>query len=482
MAAGQPRVITPMQAGLRSALIPGWGQLATRRRRLGWVLMAASGGGGLMVGAAMLTLGWLEVLSRLADPDVLAAVLVGNVVVAATRLVSTEHAWWANGGRNGLAALLLGVVVLVPHVAAGWVGSEVRHTLLEVFAPPQPPPAAVSVPSSTTTSTSTTVIPPTVLAATITTSTSTTAPSTTTTSTTTTTTTTVPTTTTTTLPLGKERLNLLVLGGDAGPGRSGLRTDTVMVASVDTTTGDAALFGLPRNFGSLVFSDGTPFPGAILNEVYGWGRAHPDAFGGVDPGVSALADVAEHLTGLETDYFLLVDLTGFADVVDAFGGVALTVPVPIDGPLYDPDTGRHTMIRIPPGDQVLDGGQALAYARSRLGTSDYDRMARQRCLVAAMIAQVDPVGLLTRLSGLLDVLETHLTTDLPVDLVPDLVRLAALVEAGEIRSIGFDPTWGLGRNSAGYPIPDVDRIRAAVHQTITDPATAAVPIAADACG
>lgn len=467
---------SPFGAGLRSVLVPGWGQLSGSRRRLGWVLIFATTAAvaGLMatVVTAVTLVGSVGAVARLADPELLQTLLAANVVVAITRLVSVEHAWWTRGGRNVFVAVLLGVIVLLPHVVVGWFGVEVRHTLVEVFAPP-PPPTAPTLPETT----STTV--PTTVPTTTTPPTSTTVPTTTT--TTVTTTTTAP-TTTTTLPMGRERLTVLLLGGDAGPGRTGLRTDTTMVASVDTTTGAAAIFGLPRNFGSLRFSDGTRFTGTILNSVYGWGRRNPEVFGGVDPGASAVMDVAEHLTGLDIDYFLLVDLTGFADLVDVVGGITLTVPAPVDGPLYDPETGDYTMVRIDAGPQTLDGGRALAYARSRLGTTDYARMARQRCLISALVDEMDPLDLITRLPDFLTEVESHVTTDLPVDLVPDLITLADRVEAGSIRAVGFGPSWGLGRNQRGYVVPDVERIRAAVQEVLAEPASDLVPRVAAACG
>jgi LCP family protein required for cell wall assembly len=469
---------TPLGAGLRSLLLPGWGQLAARRRMIGWTLILVTFALTVAMVTVVTSLGMVEVAARLVDPDVLLVVLAANALMAAGRLASTGHAWWARGGRHWLGALVLAVLVLSPHVALAWVGSGTRDMLLEVFAtslPPDDPRPATPIATTPAASTTTTTVP----------TTTTTEPPTTTTTLPPSTTTTMAPATTTTLPFQGERLNLLLLGGDAGPGRRGLRTDTIMVASFDPVTGDAALFGLPRNYGGFTFSDGTPFPGRILNEVYGWGRKHPDVFAGIDPGASAIQDVAEHITGLDIDYFVLVDLTGFAEVVDAFGGVTLDVPQTIDGPLYDPDTGDHEMIRISTGPQTLDGGQALAYARSRLGSSDYARMARQRCILAAMVEEADLVALLARIPDLTETITSHLTTDLPLDVVPELIRLLPRVSAADIRVVGFDPEWSSGRTEAGYSVPDIERIRAAVKQAITNPDSAAslgVYTATDACG
>jgi len=458
---------SPLQAGFRSLLLPGWGQLANRHRVLGWfsilVTLATVG-----IGAAVfIHLGPLEIAARLADPDTLLTLVGVNVLIAGARLFATGHAWWAGGGRNWFTAAVLAVLVLVPHVVVGWMGMDTRDMLLDVFAdsgatstamtpPPGTPPASVEpapAPASTTmptttTTTTTTTIPGTPVTLPLTPSL------------------TPPTAPPPTLPFSGDRFNLLILGGDAGPDRPGLRTDTAMIASFAPTTGDAALVGLPRNYTHLSLTDGTELGDLIFNEVYEWGLDHQESFEGLHAGAAAVADVAEYLTGLEIDHFMLVDMTGFASVVDAFGGVTLTVPRAIYGPLYDVEDGSYEMITIPTGKQTLTGAEALAYTRARQNSSDYSRMGRQRCVLAAMVAGAEPLTLLTSLPELLDTVETHVTTDLPLDLVPGLIRLLPEVTAGDIRVIGFDHTWRLGRSDAGHAIPDVERIRAAVAELI----------------
>lgn len=466
-------------AAIRSTIIPGWGQLATNRPILGKALIFITGLLAIVGLTVFLFVEPIELYSWLADPDVILFVVLGNLLFAILRLFSTGHAWVVGGGRKWFAAVLLAAIVAIPHAAIAWVGLETRDSMMKVFsestplAAPEAPTTTAPAPTSTTT---------------------------------------VPTTTTTEMvltpvdpaapgeygsdqidleavslwrPFGEERLNILLLGGDAGPGRSGLRTDTMMVASIDPVSGDSALIGLPRNFGGVTLKDGSEVPVRRLNHVYGWGSDQPDRFGGPDPGAAAIRDVAENITGLEIDYYMLVDLTGFGDLVDAFGGVRLNVPAPVDGPLYDPETGGYEMVRIAAGDQHLDGDHALAYARARYGSSDYARMGRQRCIVASMADGADPLTLLPRLSDLLGVVENNMSTDVPVELLPELVRLAPRVEPANVRVIGFDPTWRIGRTPDGHAIPDIERIRAAVRESIEDPTGAealGVTTAESACG
>jgi LCP family protein required for cell wall assembly len=206
--------------------------------------------------------------------------------------------------------------------------------------------------------------------------------------------------------------------------------------------------------------------------VYGWGAEHPELFEGPDTGAAATVDAVAYVTGLEIDHFVLVDLTGFADVVDAFGGVKLEVTEPVDGPLYDVVTGGYEMVHIPAGTQRLDGDHALAFARARYGSSDYARMGRQRCILATMAAQADVLSLFSKLGKLLNAVEANLVTDISSDMIPDLIRLTPRVSSRDIRVIGFDATWGAGFTAAGSTIPDLDRIREAVKLTIRKPGKA----------
>jgi len=151
---------------------------------------------------------------------------------------------------------------------------------------------------------------------------------------------------------GKERVNVLLLGGDGGVGREGVRTDTVVVASIDTKTGDTTLFSLPRNLENLPFPPGSPlaavYPNgfqagseseSLLNAVYRNGPAdHPNILGPTDdPGADFLKLGVGEALGLHIDYFVLVNLDGFSQLVDALGGITVNVNyyVPIGG---DPGT------------------------------------------------------------------------------------------------------------------------------------------------
>lgn len=287
-------------------------------------------------------------------------------------------------------------------------------------------------------------------------------------------TTTIETTTTTVADpfAGKDRVNVLLLGGDSGPGRGGERTDTMILASIGIETGDVALFGFPRGLSGLRFPDGTRFAAyqGILNEVYPYGLDQPDLFPGKNPGAEAVKSMIEGLTGVDIDYYVLVDLNAFVDVVDALGGVTMYIPRTIIDEEYPKEDGTTISIRIDSGVQELDGTEALAYVRSRRQSDDYNRMGRQRCFLTAVADQVDVGSLITGLPRLLDTVEENVDTDIPLNQLPNFLQLAGKVEATEAISVTFGPPdWISGYTDARFPIPDPVKISQAVSLVISDP-------------
>ncbi len=256
---------------------------------------------------------------------------------------------------------------------------------------------------------------------------------------------------------GQGRVNLMLLGGDAGEDRDGLRTDTTMVASINTKTGDTVLFSLPRNLENMPFPRSSPMydywpdgfdcgysGGCILNSIYGFGRTHADDYPATvaDPGAAALGDAVGAALGLDIDYFLMVDLMGFERLVDALGGIDIDVGperVPIGGTdFYGNDQPEWKIEEwIEAGEQHLDGREALWFSRSRWRSDDYERMERQRCVVNAVVAQANPTNVLTNYLDLAATAEDIVTTDVPYQLFPAFVELADRVQQQPIRSLPF---------------------------------------------
>jgi polyisoprenyl-teichoic acid--peptidoglycan teichoic acid transferase len=243
------------------------------------------------------------------------------------------------------------------------------------------------------------------------------------------------------------RYNVLLLGGDAGPDRIGTRPDSITLASIDATTGSTVLFSLPRNLENVPFApDGAAAralpngfscgDGCLLNGIYAWGAEHRHLFpAAADPGAEAMKQAVEGITGLTVNYYVLIDLRGFADLVDALGGIEIMVgaAVPIGGGT-SPVSGY-----IRPGRQRLDGYHALWFARSRTGASDYARMARQRCVLDAMRHQLDPAAVVQNFQAIAAAGTQVVSTDLPPAQLPGFIDLAGRAKDAKVHSVQFVP-------------------------------------------
>ena len=217
--------------------------------------------------------------------------------------------------------------------------------------------------------------------------------------------------------------NILIVGGDDGPGRWGMRTDTMMLVSVDKASGRTALTSIPRNLTLLQFPPGSPlaaeFPNGfddLTNALFTHVNTNPqlvEHYGanGVQPEAMALIEGLGYSLNVQIDDVALVNMQGFTEVIDAVGGVTLelgqSVPLPPSLP------GERALPgEIGPGFVEMDGALAIAYARSRAADSDYQRMGRQRQLLAALGTQISPLEAAGGFASVTGVLDDSMRTSL----------------------------------------------------------------------
>ena len=254
------------------------------------------------------------------------------------------------------------------------------------------------------------------------------------------------------------RLNIVLLGADAGTGRSSLRTDTMMLLSVDVATGKAALFGFPRNLVNvpLPAESRNAYPGGVFPEMLSglWRRAaeQPGKFPGSDGigqecsfewdcvrGWRAIVGAIQELAGVQVDGMIAVDFVGFVTLVDAVGGVWVDVPAPVYDERYHWSDGTRATIDIKAGCQKFHGEYALAYARSRHQDSDYQRMRRQQTVLQAVRRQFDPIAMLPRINDLLQAARDNLYTTFSQNDIQNLAIVGARVDADRLYQVRFTP-------------------------------------------
>lgn len=297
------------------------------------------------------------------------------------------------------------------------------------------------------------------------------------------------------LPASDGYYNILLLGADSGEGRDSMRFDSISVVSVNASTGAVTITGIPRDMPNFPFAEDSPMRDPDLvgfdyrnyfeghsDPDCGWGSGinqltnavqvcrkdegvslYPDAAAhGSNPEIEATKDAAEGILGIQIPYYVFLDMKGFANLVDALGGVDINVTerLPKGGP--PPGSGAHDVDSwaigwIEPGQQHMDGDTAQWYARSRYTTSDWDRMLRQRQLQEAILAQFTPQTVLTRFNEVAAAGTAIVQTDLPQDKLPEFFDLLTKAKDQKVTTIELTP-------DNGVPEKDIDF--AFVHQLI----------------
>jgi LCP family protein required for cell wall assembly len=243
--------------------------------------------------------------------------------------------------------------------------------------------------------------------------------------------------------LGKDgRLTVLLLGSDARPGLGGLRTDAMMVASVDPATGRTAIISIPRDIVRFPLTATRRFPGKI-NAIYqslGWSSRNPG---------TALRQIVGQALGIEIDAYVIVGFEAFQRLVWRVGGLDVTVARSFYDPYYSV-TPRKRGWGLRAGPHHLDARNALIFARTRKGDNDYARARRQQQLVISAVGKVRKLGP-DIMVGLLAAAKGAYKTDLPLGDRDLLFAVVARADLAHVKQTVFGPSvfasWQYG---AGY--------------------------------
>ena len=245
-----------------------------------------------------------------------------------------------------------------------------------------------------------------------------------------------------------------------------------MVASINARTGDTVLIGVPRNLENAPFPASNPlhelYPdgyncgdACLINGVWTLATDRPDLF----PTAEAYRAAFRRFAELLPDEGRLIDLSGFAALVNAMGGVTINVKERVCIGCKATASGEivGTTGYIDPGVQHLNGYHALWYARSRAMSDDFSRMRRQRCVVGALVDQVSPTNMLMRYPELAKVLKEHVSIDIGQQQLPAWVPLIERIQRdGTVRSLPLtNKVIDVGR-------PDFAKIRELVVNATSD--------------
>ena len=222
-------------------------------------------------------------------------------------------------------------------------------------------------------------------------------------------------------------LTVLLLGCDMRDGEEVGRSDTIMLAFVDLQGGAINLLSIPRDTRvELAEGRGT----TKINHAFAYGK------------VPLVRKTIENFLNVEIDRYVMVDFEGFADIIDALGG--------IDYNVEERMLNEWENIDLQPGQQHLNGSQALAYVRWREPLkADIGRVERQQAFLGAVLDQVMSVGTIFRLPKLIGSINNSIQTDF------SLKELTSLIDIyQQFLSVGFNsamvPGEGVYINGISY--------------------------------
>ena len=234
------------------------------------------------------------------------------------------------------------------------------------------------------------------------------------------------------------RMNILVLGLDKRPEDredEPSRSDTMFVASIDKTAGRVQMLAIPRDLWVDIPYGNVPgdWAQAKVNAAYSYGVFYKDPGGGPAAAVAAV----EHDFNIRIDHYVVIEWSGFVQLIDALGGIDVDVPEDIS------DFGTDVLDVFPnqtvkKGLQHMDGKQALGYSRVRVD-GDLKRIERQQLVIKAATHKSVSLGLIARLPELWDSYHAAIKTDIDNGLVPGFALLARALNLETIETFSLGP-------------------------------------------
>jgi LCP family protein required for cell wall assembly len=251
------------------------------------------------------------------------------------------------------------------------------------------------------------------------------------------------------------RVNILIAGNSADDigHNGGNLTDSIMILSVDTRNHKALLLSVPRD----LYVDIPGYRHGKINEAFVAGENQNFKQDGyADGGMGLLEKTIQETLGIKSHYYALINYSALRDMVDAVGGIDVTIQSTDRRGLYDPSKDYTTggkLVKLSNGNHHLTGQQALNLARARgdapgsygYANSDFTRTANQRLMLLALKNKATSTGVLTnpiKLSSLSDAIGNNIKSDMTLSEVRRLYTITKQIDNNKIASAGLNDLSG----------------------------------------
>jgi LCP family protein required for cell wall assembly len=240
---------------------------------------------------------------------------------------------------------------------------------------------------------------------------------------------------------GDGRVNILLLGKGGGDHPGADLTDSIMIASIDPISKEAALLSLPRDLWVRA-------PGLWsmkINSVYSAAKQkaysinEQDDSGAEKLGIETVENIIKDITGVPLHYYVMVDFLAFQQAIDAVGGITVNVEEPLYDYVQAWDNNNNPLLA-DVGVQQFNGKKALLYARSRYSSSDFARGERQRQIVVALQEKVLQLGTFSNpvtVTKLLNSVGSNVTTDLSLNEIMRIYEIGKEITPTNIASFSL---------------------------------------------
>ncbi len=217
-------------------------------------------------------------------------------------------------------------------------------------------------------------------------------------------------------------------------------SDTMLLVRLDPVQEKLTVLSIPRDTRTYI-------------EGYGIGKInHANYHGG--PALTA-STVSEMLGGVEIDRYVRVNVQGVEKLIDALGGVTVDVPKDMK---YN-DFSQHFYVDLKKGKQHLDGDKAVQFLRFRYdGLGDIARVQRQQMLMRSVVEQALRPATIVKIPQILDVVKSHLDTNLTIKELMALSSFAAKTERSDVQMIMLPGDFNSPTEKVSYWLPDERRI------------------------